>query len=118
MSILHVRSKLINFGLLVSYATSECLLLLILFIFPGYISGWKGTELTFDELPQDAERVEHDSATGWTEMWKRGQDVNRLTDKNGCLTINNFTSSDAGTYRVLNEEGGTLVTVIITGERK
>ncbi|XP_067267535.1 uncharacterized protein [Chanodichthys erythropterus] len=79
-----------------------------------YISGWKGTELTFDELPHEAERVEHYSATGWTEMWKRGRDVNRLTDKNGFLTINNFTSSDAGTYRVLNEEGGILVTVIIT----
>ncbi|XP_048059275.1 uncharacterized protein LOC125275955 isoform X2 [Megalobrama amblycephala] len=79
-----------------------------------YISGWKGKELMFDELPQEAERVEHYSATGWTEMWRREQDVNRLTDKNGFLTINNFTSSDAGTYRVLNEGGVTLVTVIIT----
>ncbi len=44
--------------------------------------------------------------------------TDRLTNKNGRLTIKNFSSSDAGIYRVLNSGGGIHINLTLTGERK
>ncbi|KAF4100998.1 hypothetical protein G5714_019194 [Onychostoma macrolepis] len=51
-----------------------------------------------------------------TEVWRRGQGVltDRLTHKNDRLSIESFSSSGAGTYRVLNSTGGILVTLTLT----
>lgn len=80
------------------------------------LTGQKGEELMFDDLPREAENVTHLTNASCTEVWRRGQGVltDRLIDKNGCLTIKNFTSSDAGTYRVLNSTEEILVTVRVT----
>ncbi len=74
-----------------------------------------------DELPRVAKSVEHLTNPHWTEVWRRGKGAltDRLTYKNGRLTIKNFSSSDAGIYRVLNSSGGgILITLTLTGERK
>ncbi len=72
------------------------------------------------DLPHEAENVTHFTDPDWTEVWRRGQGAltDRLIDKNGLLSIKNFTSSDAGIYRVLNSSQGILLTVTVTGERK
>ncbi|XP_016102567.1 uncharacterized protein [Sinocyclocheilus grahami] len=77
-----------------------------------------GEEVKFDDLPRDAESVEHFTNTDLIDVWRKGQGflTDRLTDKNGRLIIKNFTSSDAGAYRVLNKTGGILVTVTVTTE--
>ncbi|XP_016375592.1 uncharacterized protein LOC107714293 [Sinocyclocheilus rhinocerous] len=77
-----------------------------------------GEEVKFDYLPRDAESVKHFTNTDLIDVWRREQGflTDRLTDKNGRPTIKNFTSSDAGTYRVLNKTGGILVTVTVTTE--
>ncbi len=80
-----------------------------------------GEELKLDVL-SNADKVEHQSKTSteWTEVWSRSDGVQseRLTDTDGNLSINNFTASDAGSYRVLDPEGAILITVTVTGERK
>ncbi|XP_026088201.1 uncharacterized protein LOC113062511 [Carassius auratus] len=75
-----------------------------------------GEEVMFDDLPGDAESVEHLSNTSSTEVWRRGMGVltDRLMDKDGHLIIRSYTLRDAGTYRVLNSTGGVLVTVTLT----
>lgn len=81
------------------------------------LTGRKGEELVFDELPRNADTVMHQTDTGLEVMWKRGQERGKLlTDTNGSLTIRNFTPRDAGTYLVLNSSGGILNTVTVTGE--
>lgn len=81
------------------------------------LTGRKGEELVFDELPRDAEKVMHQTDTGPEEVWKRGQERGKLlTYKNGSLTISDFTSKYAGTYSVLNSSGGILNTVTVKGE--
>uniref|UniRef100_A0A8C1SUU6 Uncharacterized protein n=1 Tax=Cyprinus carpio TaxID=7962 RepID=A0A8C1SUU6_CYPCA len=78
-----------------------------------------GEELKLDVLLPNADKVETNSSGEWTEVWKRGHGVccERMTDRDGNLTIKEFTSNDTGTYRVLDSEGETLITVTVTGER-
>ncbi|XP_058624213.1 uncharacterized protein LOC131535477 [Onychostoma macrolepis] len=80
------------------------------------LTGRKGEELMFDDLPREAESVTHLTNADCTEVWRRGQGVltDRLTHKNDRLSIESFSSSDAGTYRVLNSTGGILVTLTLT----
>uniref|UniRef100_A0A672LB53 Ig-like domain-containing protein n=1 Tax=Sinocyclocheilus grahami TaxID=75366 RepID=A0A672LB53_SINGR len=79
-----------------------------------------GEQLKLDVL-SNADKVQHQNETSaeWTEIWSRSDrdQSDRLTDSDGTLTINNFTASDAGTYRVLDTEGEILITVTVTGER-
>uniref|UniRef100_A0A8C1Y822 Uncharacterized protein n=1 Tax=Cyprinus carpio TaxID=7962 RepID=A0A8C1Y822_CYPCA len=71
-----------------------------------------GEELKLDVLLPNADKVETNSSGEWTEVWKRGHGVccERMTDRDGNLTIKEFTSNDTGTYRVLDSEGETLIT--------
>ncbi|XP_058608607.1 uncharacterized protein LOC131525237 [Onychostoma macrolepis] len=79
-----------------------------------------GEELKLDVL-SNAHKVKHQNkpSTEWTEVWSRsgGVQSERLTDTDGILSINNFTASDAGTYRVLDSEGEILITVTVTERR-
>ncbi|XP_073678012.1 uncharacterized protein [Garra rufa] len=79
------------------------------------LEGRKDEKLTLVHLPRKAVSIEHLAKAGHTEVWsnKRGALTSRLTEENGFLTIDNFTSSDAGTYRVLNSSGGTLANVTV-----
>ncbi|XP_058609731.1 uncharacterized protein LOC131525796 isoform X1 [Onychostoma macrolepis] len=72
------------------------------------LTGQKGEELMF-ELPREAESVEQITDTNSKEVWRRGEGV--PTD---WLSTESFSSSDTGTYRVLNSTGGILVTVTVT----
>ncbi|KAK7124188.1 hypothetical protein R3I94_018522 [Phoxinus phoxinus] len=80
-----------------------------------------GEELKLDVLLSNANKVVHQSkiSTEWTELWTRGHGVSsdRLTDRDGNLTINEFTVNDTGTYRVLDSEGETLITVTVSESR-
>ncbi|KAK7139591.1 hypothetical protein R3I93_016660 [Phoxinus phoxinus] len=75
----------------------------------------KGEDLELDVLLINADKVERSSSSGWTELWTRGHGVSsdRLTDRDGNLTINEFTVNDTGTYRVLDSEGEILITVTV-----
>ncbi|KTF89872.1 hypothetical protein cypCar_00022300 [Cyprinus carpio] len=81
-----------------------------------HVTARVGEEVMFDDLPRDAESVECLTNTSSIDVWRREQGVltDRLTDSDGHLIIKNFTSSDAGTYRVLDSTGGVLVTVTLT----
>uniref|UniRef100_A0A8C1RIJ9 Uncharacterized protein n=1 Tax=Cyprinus carpio TaxID=7962 RepID=A0A8C1RIJ9_CYPCA len=80
-----------------------------------------GEKLKLDVLMTNADKVYHQNKTSkkWMEIWSRSAGVqsDRLTDTDGNLSINDFTTSDAGTYRVLDYEGNILITVTVTGER-
>ncbi|XP_016102555.1 uncharacterized protein [Sinocyclocheilus grahami] len=80
-----------------------------------------GEQLKLDVL-SNADKVQHQNETSaeWTEIWSRSDrdQSDRLTDSDGTLTINNFTASDAGTYRVLDTEGEILITVTVTESRR
>ncbi|XDV33546.1 hypothetical protein PO909_003926 [Leuciscus waleckii] len=80
------------------------------------ISVQKGEDLKLDVLLINADKVERNSSEGWTEVWTRGHGVNsdRLTVSDETLIINEFTVTDTGTYRVLDYEGETLITVSVT----
>ncbi|XP_067217585.1 uncharacterized protein [Chanodichthys erythropterus] len=82
------------------------------------ISVKTGEQLKMDVLLINVYQIEHQSkiSTEWTEAWTRGDGVqnDRLTDSDGNLTINAFTASDAGTYRVLDSEGEIWITVTVT----
>uniref|UniRef100_A0A8C1ULL0 Uncharacterized protein n=1 Tax=Cyprinus carpio TaxID=7962 RepID=A0A8C1ULL0_CYPCA len=67
-----------------------------------------GEKLKLDVLMTNADKVYHQNKTSKND---------RLTDTDGNLSINDFTTSDAGTYRVLDYEGNILITVTVTGER-
>ncbi|XDV33528.1 hypothetical protein PO909_003914 [Leuciscus waleckii] len=84
------------------------------------ISVKKGEKVKLDVLLINADKVERNSSEGWTEVWTRGHGVNsdRLTVSDETLIINEFTVTDTGTYRVLDYEGETLITVSVTGERR
>ena len=84
------------------------------------ISVKKGEDLKLDVLLINADKVERNSSEGWTEVWTRGHGVNsdRLNDSDGNLIINEFTANDTGTYRVLDSNNKTLITVSVTGERR
>ncbi|XP_016113401.1 uncharacterized protein [Sinocyclocheilus grahami] len=74
-------------------------------------------KLKLDVLLSNADTVQHHSGTStkWKDVWKRGHGVqnDQLNDRDGNLIINNFTASDAGTYRVLGSEGELLITVTV-----
>uniref|UniRef100_A0A671KQA2 Immunoglobulin domain-containing protein n=1 Tax=Sinocyclocheilus anshuiensis TaxID=1608454 RepID=A0A671KQA2_9TELE len=76
-----------------------------------------GEELKLDVLLSDADKVQHQSRRSkkWKEVWKRGHGVqnHQLDDRDGNLTINNFTANDSGTYRVLGSAGEILITVTV-----
>uniref|UniRef100_A0A671MB15 Immunoglobulin subtype domain-containing protein n=1 Tax=Sinocyclocheilus anshuiensis TaxID=1608454 RepID=A0A671MB15_9TELE len=78
-------------------------------------------KLKLDVLLSNADKVQHQrrSSTEWKDVWKRGHGVqnDQLNDRDGNLIINNFTASDAGTYRVLGSEGELLIIVTVEGER-
>ncbi|CAM4640483.1 unnamed protein product [Leuciscus chuanchicus] len=80
------------------------------------ISVKKGEKVKLDVLLINADKVERNSSEGWTEVWTRGHGVNsdRLTVSDETLIINEFTVTDTGTYRVLDYEGETLITVSVT----
>ncbi|KAK9958207.1 hypothetical protein ABG768_012381 [Culter alburnus] len=81
------------------------------------ISVKTGEQLKMDVLFINADKVEKNSSGEWTEVWTRGHGVSsdRLTVRDGNLTISNFTVSDTGTYRVLDSEGEIWITVTVTG---
>ncbi|XP_056116443.1 uncharacterized protein LOC130092565 [Rhinichthys klamathensis goyatoka] len=83
------------------------------------ISVKKGEKVKLDVLLINADKVERNSRSGWTEVWRRGHGVSsdRLNDRDGNLTINELTANDTGTYRVLDSEGETLITVTVTESR-
>uniref|UniRef100_A0A672M6C0 Immunoglobulin subtype domain-containing protein n=1 Tax=Sinocyclocheilus grahami TaxID=75366 RepID=A0A672M6C0_SINGR len=84
-----------------------------------------GEQLKLDVLLPDAHQVMHQnkSSTEWKKVWKRDSKsrvnvaYSRLTDSDGTLTIKEFTSDDAGAYRVLGYEGEILITVTVTDEK-
>ncbi|XP_051728017.1 uncharacterized protein LOC127500693 isoform X15 [Ctenopharyngodon idella] len=84
------------------------------------ISVKTGEELKMDVLLINADKVETSSSGEWTEVWTRGHGVSsdRLTDSDGKLTINEFTVTDTGTYRVLDSEGEILITVTVTESKE
>ncbi|XP_050993597.1 uncharacterized protein LOC127182362 isoform X2 [Labeo rohita] len=80
------------------------------------ISVKTGEQLKLDVLLSRADKVETNSSGEWNEVWKRGHGVwsDRMTDRDGNLTIKEFTSNDTGTYRVLDSKGEILITVTVT----
>ncbi|XP_016102559.1 uncharacterized protein [Sinocyclocheilus grahami] len=74
-----------------------------------------GEELKLDVLRASAEKVETNSSGDWREVWNRNHGVldHHLTDSDGNLTIKGFTANDTGTYRVLDSENNTLITVTV-----
>ncbi|XP_067267416.1 uncharacterized protein [Chanodichthys erythropterus] len=80
------------------------------------ISVKTGEQLKMDVLLINADKVERNSSGEWTEVWTRGHGVSsdRLTDRDETLTIKEFTVSDTGTYRVLDSDNETLITVTVT----
>ncbi|XP_016113399.1 uncharacterized protein [Sinocyclocheilus grahami] len=76
----------------------------------------KGKPLKLDVLLSNADKVEKNSSEGWKEIWNRTSGVqdDHLSDRDGNLTIKAFMDSDTGTYRVLDFENNTLITVTIT----
>ncbi|XP_043088909.1 uncharacterized protein LOC122335186 [Puntigrus tetrazona] len=90
--------------------------------FHGEISVKKGEELKLDVLLSNAYKVVHwtKRGTGEKEDWIRGRGVrsHRVTFRDGNLIINNFTATDAGTYEVLDTEGGILIMLTIKESKK
>ncbi|XP_048059249.1 uncharacterized protein LOC125275938 isoform X1 [Megalobrama amblycephala] len=80
------------------------------------ISVKTGEQLKMDVLLINADKVEKNSSGEWTEVWTRGHGVSsdRLTDSNETLTIKEFRATDTGTYRVLDSNNETLITVTVT----
>ncbi|ROL41909.1 hypothetical protein DPX16_1814 [Anabarilius grahami] len=77
-----------------------------------------GEKVKLHVLLTNAGKVEHQNinSTEWTELWKRGDKVqsDRLNIREETLIINNFTVTDTGTYRVLDSDNETLITVTVT----
>ncbi|XP_016365926.1 uncharacterized protein LOC107706656, partial [Sinocyclocheilus rhinocerous] len=75
-----------------------------------------GKPLKLHVLLSNADKVEKNSSGEWREVWNRtdGVQSDRMNDTNGTLSIKAFTASDAGTYRVLDSEEKTLITVTVT----
>ncbi|XP_026088217.1 uncharacterized protein LOC113062523 isoform X1 [Carassius auratus] len=81
------------------------------------ISVKTGEELKMSVLVSDADKVKTNSSGEWKEVWTRDHGVqsDRMNDDDdGNLIIKSFLDSDAGTYRVLDTEGETLITVTVT----
>ncbi|XP_056116207.1 uncharacterized protein LOC130092383 [Rhinichthys klamathensis goyatoka] len=88
------------------------------------ISVKKGEDLKLDVLLINADKVERNSRSGWTEVWRRGHGVrghgvssDRLTVSDQTLIIHDFTVTDTGTYRALDSNNEALITVTVTESR-
>jgi len=83
------------------------------------ISVKKGEDLKLDVLLTNADKVERNSGSGWTELWRRGHGVSSdgLSVSEQTLIIHEFTDTDTGSYRVLDSNNETWITVTVTGER-
>ncbi|XP_043088950.1 uncharacterized protein LOC122335206 isoform X2 [Puntigrus tetrazona] len=75
-----------------------------------------GKPIKLHVLMSNAHKVEKNSSEGWKKVWERGHGVwsDRMNVSDGDLIIKAFTDNDAGTYRVLDAEDETLITVNIT----
>ncbi|XP_039546971.1 uncharacterized protein LOC120492786 isoform X2 [Pimephales promelas] len=80
------------------------------------ISVKKGEDLKLDVLLTNADKVERNSGSGWTELWRRGHGVSSdgLSVSEQTLIIHEFTDTDSGSYRVLDSNNEALVTVTVT----
>ncbi|XP_056116449.1 uncharacterized protein LOC130092571 [Rhinichthys klamathensis goyatoka] len=85
------------------------------------ISVKKGEDLKLDVVLINADKVERNSRSGWTEVWRRGHGVrghgvssDRLTVSDQTLIIHDFTVTDTGTYRALDSNNEALITVTVT----
>ncbi|XP_077086312.1 uncharacterized protein LOC143738186 isoform X3 [Siphateles boraxobius] len=80
------------------------------------ISVKKGEDLKLDVVLINADKVERNSRSGWTEVWRRGHGVSsdRLIISDQTLIIHDFTVTDTGTYRVLDSNNEALITVTVT----
>ncbi|XP_077086308.1 uncharacterized protein LOC143738185 [Siphateles boraxobius] len=80
------------------------------------ISVKKGENLKLDVVLINADKVERNSRSGWTEVWRRGHGVSsdRLIISDQTLIIHDFTVTDTGTYRVLDSNNEALITVTVT----
>ncbi|XDV33501.1 hypothetical protein PO909_003897, partial [Leuciscus waleckii] len=80
------------------------------------ISVQEGEDLELDVVLTIAGKVEHQNrrSSGWTELWRKDRRTDPLTVKDMTLIINDFTVTDTGTYRVLDYEGETLITVSVS----
>ncbi|XP_026103856.1 uncharacterized protein LOC113075370 [Carassius auratus] len=83
------------------------------------ISVKMGEELKLDVLLTDTEKVVHQNkmSSEWTVVWERRAGVrsDRLTVRDGNLTINELTVTDEGIYQVLDFDDEILITVTVTG---
>ncbi|XP_051551571.1 uncharacterized protein LOC127439359 [Myxocyprinus asiaticus] len=77
-----------------------------------------GENLTLEVLLRKTERVVHERIGGaeFTPVWIKGKGVqsDRLTESNEDLIIREFIANDSGTYRALDSDGNTLITVNVT----
>ncbi|XP_043088953.1 uncharacterized protein LOC122335207 isoform X2 [Puntigrus tetrazona] len=75
-----------------------------------------GKPIKLHVLMSNAHKVEKNSSEGWKKVWERGHGLwsDRMNVSDGDLIIKAFTDNDAGTYRVLDAEDETLITVNIT----
>ncbi|XP_039546960.1 uncharacterized protein LOC120492779 [Pimephales promelas] len=82
----------------------------------GEICVKKGEDLKLDVLVTKADKVERNSGSGWTVLWRRGHVVSNdgLSVSEQTLIISNFTANDSGTYRALDSNNEALITVTVT----
>ncbi|XP_043088828.1 uncharacterized protein LOC122335127 isoform X2 [Puntigrus tetrazona] len=75
-----------------------------------------GKPIKLHVLMSNAHKVEKNSSEGWKKVWERRHGLwsDRMNVSDGDLIIKAFTDNDAGTYRVLDAEDETLITVNIT----
>ncbi|XP_039521872.1 uncharacterized protein LOC120475260 [Pimephales promelas] len=80
------------------------------------ISVKKAEDLKLDVLLTNADKVERNSGSGWTELWRRGHGVSSdgLSVSEQTLIIHEFTDTDTGSYRVLDSNNEALITVTVT----
>ncbi|XP_043088947.1 uncharacterized protein LOC122335205 isoform X3 [Puntigrus tetrazona] len=75
-----------------------------------------GKPIKLHVLMSNAHKVEKNSSEGWKKVWEKGHGLwsDRMNVSEEDLIIKAFTDNDAGTYRVLDAEDETLITVNIT----
>ncbi|XP_043088830.1 uncharacterized protein LOC122335128 isoform X2 [Puntigrus tetrazona] len=75
-----------------------------------------GKPIKLHVLMFNAHKVEKNSSEGWKKVWERRHGLwsDRMNVSEEDLIIKAFTDNDAGTYRVLDAEDKTLITVNIT----
>ncbi|XP_043088832.1 uncharacterized protein LOC122335129 isoform X2 [Puntigrus tetrazona] len=75
-----------------------------------------GKPIKLHVLMSFAHKVEKNSSEGWKKVWERRHGLwsDRMNVSEEDLIIKAFTDNDAGTYRVLDYNGETLITVNLT----